>query len=805
MLRNYCIMALRHLRKGGIFTAINIFGLAAGLAACLLIALFVRDEYSYDRYHEHADRIFRVVSDIHINGNGINGVYVPAPMGPSLVQDQPGIEKMVRIRRQPDMLVRKGNEMVTEVRAVFADPTLFEIFTIPLVAGNPHSALVKPYTMAISASAAKKYFSRTDVLGETLVTDDTTVYTITGVFRDLPASSHFHFDFIKAMSEKQLGGGQQWINLFCSTYLLARPGVQSGEIDQMLAAAVDKYVGPEMQQELHSSPAELAKNGDGFRYYSMPLTRIHLYSDVKGEFEPNGNIRTVRIFMFVAIFILLMAVANFMNLSTARGAGRFREMGVRKVLGGSRRDLIFRSLVESILASGLAMALAVSIVMILLPYFNRLSGKELSLSAFGSAWVLIALVAVSVIVGLLAGSYPAFYLSAMQAIQGLRGQWTGGRRAGVLRNGLVIFEYTIVIVLIIGVLVVESQLDFIRRRDPGYNRRQVLTIHHTNSLGSEVRAFREEVEALQGVENSTMSASLPNSAPMAATGYFKTAGSKASETLLLNRWVIDVQYVPTLEMRMLRGRNFSALLPTDSSGVLINETAARLIGYPDPIGKKIYRGSEPGDAYPILGVVKDFNAGTLHASIEPLVFHLGADDRALSLRIHSADIPRLIGVIRERYQSLNTKGGQAFSYSFMEDDFNNLYRSDERSGDILFSFAILAIVIACLGLFGLVAYAAEQRSKEFGIRKVLGAGTVVIVGLLSRDLLRLVFLAALIACPLGWWIMHRWLEDFAYRTAIGWWVFGLAGLLTLAVTAITIGLRAFRAAVSNPVEVLRTI
>src|SRR5258708_3054233 len=799
MLRSYFRIALRHLRKGGSFSAINIFGLAIGLAVCLMITLFVTDEFSYDRYNDKADRIYRIVSDLHVNGNGINGIAVPSPMGPALVMDYPSIEKAVRVRYQDrgEMWVRKGPEKVMESNAVFADSTLFDVFSLPMIAGNPHKALVEPYSMVISERIARKYFSGTDVLGKTLVTDDTTTYTITGVIRDMPAPSHFHFDFIRSMSEKKFNGGGRWINLFSATYLVAKPGVTTGDIDRMLAATVTKYIGPQLQNEMHSSLTDMAKNGDYWGFYSIPLTRIHLYSNVTGEFEPNGNIQLVYVFMIIAVFLLLIACSNFMNLSTARSADRSREIGVRKVLGSSRRDLIVQFLGESILTGCGVVRLGILIAALLFPYFNQLSGKHIVLNVLGKKWIAFALLLSPLVVGLLAGSYPALYLSAFQPIQVLKGRLSTGFKSSRLRNSLVVFQFSAAIALIIGTLVIYSQLNYIRSRDLGFNRDQVLTIHNTNNLGTGANAFKEEVEKLPGISGGTMTSDLPNKAYYISRGYFNHVTAKASETVLLGSWQIEANYIPLLGMKVIRGRNFSPVMPTDSSGVLINETAARLLGYTDPINKSLYTGPNPVTAFHILGVVKDFNAGTMHKKIEPIVFHLADDNRAISFRINTRNIPGLIAQIKELYQSM---GGQAFNYSFMDDDFNKLYQSDERTGKIFISFALLAVFIACLGLFVLATYAADQRTKEIGIRSRLGATVRDITGLLSKDFLKLVFLAILIACPIAWWAMHQWLEDFAYRTVISWWDFVLAGAMVLAITILTVGWRAVKAGMVTTAE-----
>lgn len=798
--------AFRNIRKGKLFSFINIFGLAMGLSACLLIALFVVDEFSYDCYNDKADRIFRIVSDIHLNGNSINSNATPSPMGPALVTDYPGIEKAVRIRRQENMLVIKGDEKKLESNVVLADPTLFDVFTLPLVAGNPRSALVEPNSIVISERIAKKYFNTSQVIGKTLVTEnnmDTSIYKITAVIKDMPSQSHFHFDFIKPMPVRKFQG-MQWINFYSATYVLTKPGLTNKDIDRMLAASVTKYIGPQLQENLHSGLDDLAKNGDYFRFYSMPLSRIHLYSNVSGEFESNGKAATVYIFIVIAVFILLIAGTNFMNLATARSADRCREVGVRKVLGASRGDLITGFLVESVLTSLIALLLAVLIAALLLPYFNQLSGKRFNIGVLGRKWILIGYLLGPIVIGILAGSYPAFYLSAFKPIQVLKGRLALGFSNGWFRNSLVVFQFATGISLIIGTLVIYRQLNYIQNMDLGFNRNQVLTVSNTGHLGSQASILEERVRHLSGVEGSTMTGFLPNRTSNVLRGYFNDASAKASATVLLGSWTIDSRYISVLGMKIISGRDFSPLLPTDSSGVLINESAARLLGYPDPLNKNVYTGPDPVKGFRILGVVKDFNAGTLRDKIEPIVFHLGEDRNAVSFRINTPNIPGLIAAIKYQYKSLDRSAGQPFVYSFMDDDFNKLYESDQRTGAIFISFTLFAIFIACLGLFGLANYAAERKTKETGIRKVLGATVGQIVLLHSADFLKLVILANVIAIPIGWWGMHRWLEDFAFRTSIGWHLFAIAGGATLLIAIVTVGLQALKAAMANPIKSLRT-
>jgi putative ABC transport system permease protein len=800
MLKNY----LRSLRKEPVFSAINIFGLALGLAVCLLIALFVSTELQYDGYHKNADRIFRVVSDIHINGNGINSVATPGPMGPALVKDYPQIEAAVHIRRIiGGVLVRKGADSWLESNAVLADPSLFQVFTLPLVEGNPQTALSTPNSLLISASLSKKYFNSIHSLGRVLqFDDDTTSYAITGVMNDMPAHSHFHLGLVRSLTGRSFNNSNAWINLYSTTYLLARPGVNTAEIDHMLAEEVAKYVEPQVRKELHDAPGDMAKKGNYFRYYSMPLRQIHLHSNVMGEFEPNGNIRYIYVLIILAVLILLLACVNFVNLSTACSARRSKEIGVRKVLGSSRQKLIIQFLQEAMLTSAMALILAVGLAVLLLPWFSQLSGRSFIISNLLGGWAIPSLLLATLIVGLLSGGYPAFFLSSFQPVKVLKGQLTTGFKRSRLRNALVGFQFAAAIVLVGLTLGIYRQLQYIRTRDIGYNREQVLTIWQTKYLGQRAETFKQMVLSLPGVISGTMTGYLPNTLQMGTRGFFTDAAARANESQLMGDWRIDADYIPTLGMQIVMGRNFSPLMKTDSSSVLINETAVRLLGHPNPIGEIIYTGPDPVTPFHIVGVVKDFNTSSLHKKIEPIVFSLGSNSNAFAFRIRTADVAGLIASIGKYYHALSN--ASPFDYSFLDDDFAKLYATDQRMGSLFVSLTLLSLVIAFLGLFGLVNYAAEQRAREVVIRRVLGADIRHVILLFSREIAGLLIISALIACPLAWWGLYKWLEDFAYRAPISIWAFIIAacGIATLAL--LTVGIQAVRAAIVNPAKRLRT-
>ena len=809
MFKNYFKIAWRNLVKNKIFSFINIFGLAMGLAIFTLISLYVLDGLSYDRYNENANHIYRVNTNIKINGSEFNDKNTPAPMADALVKTYPRIEQAVRISGGGDMLVKKGDETLLEPHAFFADANLFSVFTLPMLGGDPKTALTAPNSMVISASMAKKYFNTLNVIGKTLKVDNTSFYNITGVITDMPEQSHLHFNFIKSMAGRESSKSDFWLSNSFMTYLLVSNGTTQAEVDDYLKEAAKKYAEPQVMKVAHSSFANLEKKGDYFRYSSILLPKIHLYSPLSSELEPSGNIQYVYISAIIGLFILLIACINFMNLSTAQSAGRAKEVGVRKVIGAERSNLIRQFLTESLLTASVAYILSIVTIIILLPLLNQLAGKEMTLGTGLSTWLFPALLGVAVICGLLAGTYPAFVLSAFDPIKILKGKFVLSVKGYKLRNALVIFQFATAIILIAGTLVIYQQLDYIRHKDLGYDREQVLVLNNAYSLGEHVQTFKEEILQLPGVEAGSLTQNLPTSTAndWNKNAYSKDATLSAGQTQTLVDWGVDAGYIPALKMEIVKGRNFSADMPTDSSAIIINETAARSLGFKDPLNAKLYDFNSITNGtyeFHIVGVVKDFNSGSLRYTTEPLVIRYSKYGGQFIFRIKSANIPQLIAQIESRYHSFDQMSSQPFLYSFLDEDFSNLYKGEERTGSVFITFAALAIFIACLGLFGLAAYSAQQRTKEIGIRKVLGSSVNSIVALLSKDFIRLVIIAIVIATPLAWWAMSKWLQNFAYRINISWWIFFIAGALALLIALITISFQAIKAAVANPIKSLRT-
>jgi putative ABC transport system permease protein len=807
MLKNYFKVALRNLWKSKGFTAINVIGLAVGIGVCLLIVLYVMDEASYDRYNAKAERTYRIGAEIYFNNTLFDAVVTPKPMALTMKKDYPQVEEMARVGYSGDILVKKGNSWIQDHHLAFADSTIFRVFTLPMVAGDPMTALNEPHSIVIDESAARRYFNTTDVLGKTLEMENKNLCKITGVIKDMPKQSHFHLSFIRTMRDAWHGDDNEWLSNNWYSYVVARPGESREQLQTRLNALVENYVGKELLDMLHTSTKDLNRQGNYFKYHLMPLTDIHLHSNKSYELEPNGSITYVYIFSLIAALILVIACVNFMNLSTARSANRAKEVGIRKVAGSTRGHLIIQFLTESVLLSFFALLLALGVAAALLPLFNGLAGKELHFTTLFSSRLLPLLILLVFFVGCLAGSYPAFYLSSFQPIAVLKGRIAAGFRSSWLRSSLVVVQFAISIGLIVCTIVIYRQLNFIRTREVGFNREQVLVIHRAYLAGNPVLTFRKEVERLPGVSGAALSGDLPTmGGGYNQNAWFKDASMDMKRGVVLTSLNVDEHYIPTLGMQMAAGRNFSPVeFASDSTGIILNEAAAALLGFKESVGARLYR---PGDSlkgsipYHVIGVVKNFNFSSMHDLVGPLVMNLGDNRGSMAIRLQRGDPTNLLHQVEAKWQSMAQ--GVPFDYTFMDNDFNNLYRAEQQTGKVFITFAVFAILIACLGLFGLVTYAAEQRTKEIGIRKVLGARVGGIVLLLSRDFTRLVLVASVIAFPFAWWFMHGWLQGFAYRTGISWWIFVAAGLLAIAIALLTVSLQTIRAAVANPVRSLRS-
>ncbi|WP_332734659.1 ABC transporter permease [Flavihumibacter sp.] len=810
MLFNNLKIAWRTLIKNKFFSLLNIIGLATGLACFLLIALYVIDELSYDRYHEKADRIYRVNSDILFGGNSMALAVSSDMMGQTMKKDYPEVEQFTRIyASNGSRLIKKGSDYLEEMQVCHVDSTFFEVFSFQPVAGDLKNALDEPNTVVISETAAKKYFNSLDVVGKTLDVNENggTLYKITAVIKDMPKQSHFRYDFLFSMDNLQYGFGDHMSHNF-ATYLLLRPGITAKSLEAKFPDYMNRHIFPVLQQVMQiKSLDDMKKSGNSLTYSLMPIKDIHLHSGRRAELSINSDIQYVYIFMAVAIFILLIACINFMNLSTARSANRAKEVGIRKVLGTTYQTLIRQFLTESTLLSFFSLVIAIAIAVFALPLFNSIAGKQISASQFFQPLFLVVLISIPFVIGLLAGIYPAFYLSSFKPITVLKGKLSGGSKKSNLRSVLVILQFSMAILLIVGTIVVYRQLGYIQQKKLGFVKDQVMVIHNTQVLGEGTKAFKNELLRIPGVKMVTDGGYLPvdNSSRNDNT-FSKEAVMDMKNGFNMQVWNIDENYIPVLGMELKQGRNFSRDFQSDSMALLINETTAQMLGYEDPIGKKIYKSNSNLQsellAYTIIGVVKNFHFESLKQQIGPLCMRLGRADYTIAMKVDAARIPTMVKEVEKKFDA--QAAGFPFQYSFLDASFNEMYKAEEKAGKLAFSFAVLAILIACLGLFGLAAFMAEQRTKEIGVRKVLGASVNQIMVLLSKDFLKLVAISACLAFPISWLVMNKWLQDFAFRIDIGWWVFIVAGLMAALIALFTVGFQALRAALNNPTQSLRS-
>src|SRR5579871_1853563 len=810
MLKNYLKIAWRNLRRNKTFSFINIIGLAIGLSCFLLISLYVLDELSFDKFYKNSDRIYRLNAHIRFGGTDLNFPFSSDMMGQMLKKDYPQIEDYARVYNSSgSKLVKKGSDFINEQKVCHADSTFFRIFELPVIAGDVKNALNEPNTVVITEKIAKKYFGSTDAVGKVIETNDNnkTLYKVNAIIKDVPHNSHFNFDFYFSMKNVDYNWGQFLSHNF-HTYLLLKPGVSQKTVENKFTEYIDKYCLPEAKQFMKINTMEdFKKAGNSLEYDMTPLTKLHLYSNLQYEFLPGGNIQYVYIFSAVALLILVIACINFMNLTTARSANRAKEVGIRKVLGTEKKELITQFLVECTLMVTLSLLIAIGIAYLVLPLFNSVASKSMGLSNLFSPIILPLLIALPFVVGLLAGSYPAFYLSSFKPIEVLKGKLKMGSKSGGLRNFLVGFQFFISIFLIIATIVIYRQLHFIQTKNLGFSKDQVLMIDGAYVLKNNLKPFKDEVLQLPGVSSGSVSGFLPVTSTNRSDNTFSTSQiMDAKNGFDMQTWAVDYDYIKTLGMQIVKGRNFSKDFGSDSTAVVINESLAKSIGFDDPIGKQIYStyysNNNQRIGYTIIGVVKNFNFESLKQNVGLLGLFLKPSLGMISFKVNAANIPDVLKQVENKWKAMAP--GIPFSYRFLDDAFNDMYNAEQKVGKIILIFSTLAILIACLGLFGLSTFIAEQRTKEIGIRKVLGSSVSSIVQLLSKDFIKLVAISFIVAAPLAWWFMNKWLQDFANRVDISWWIFLLAGALALIIALATVSFQAIKAALMNPVKSLRT-
>ena len=805
MLKNYIKIAFRNLLRNKSFSVINIAGLAIGISTCLLLMLYVENELSYDRFNKKADQMVRVIFRGSAGGGQMNEATVMPPAAKILKNDFPEVLESTRLRLGGSPRFTYQDKVFKGDQFAFVDSNFLEVFTLPLTEGNSETALVKPNTAVISAKMAAKFFGNADPIGKVLVNKDyNTSYLITGVLGEIPENSHFHFELFVSMAGNQDAKEDSWLTSGFYTYLVLPKGYDYKKLESKLSQTVDKYMSPQLKKAMGLTLTEYRKKGDDLGLYLQPLTDIHLRSNLTSEIEASGDIKYVYIFSVISVFMLIIACINFMNLSTAGASKRAKEIGVRKVLGSAKKHLVFQFLTESVLVALVALTLAIGLVAAAIPVFNQLAGKNLGLHFVQYIWFVPGLLFFGVVVGLLAGIYPAFFISSFKPIEVLKGKLTTGNKTLGLRSGLVVFQFLVSIVLIFSTTVVYKQLSYMLNKKVGYDKDQLVVLPETYLLGNNEHNFYNELLQDSRIASASISGFLP--AGQTNSNNFIVYPDEQSSTIVKTLgYGVDCNYLPTLGMTIVQGRNFSKDLPTDSSSVILNETAARALNWgKNPLGHTITRPDNLGNkvTYKVIGVVKDFHFKSLRERISPLVMMLGNNGGNVILRIKTTNSANLLSSIKAKWDAYQT--GTPFVYSFMNERFKNTYEAEIKIGKILAVFSGLTIFVASLGLFGLAMFTARQRTKEIGIRKVLGASILGITALLSKDFLKLVLIALLIASPLAWYFMHAWLQNFEYRTEIQWWVFALTGILAVLIAFITISFQTIKAALMNPVKSLRT-
>lgn len=797
MLKNYVKIALRNLFKHSGYSLINIFGLAVGLISCILIILFVQDELSFDRFHEKADRLYRLnkvvtpqtgSTELHAISSG--------QMGPAMVQDYPEVEECVRLLPWfSDVLMTKDETTLKVSDVVIADSTFFSVFDFKLLHGDARTALTRPLSIILSEQTARQFFGDRIPLGETMLGFRDELYTVTGIVADVPANSHLRYNALISWSSTIEGVGplqmpwlNNWLTQVAYTYLLLKP-------DSDAKALQKKF--PDFMQR------HFAEKADQYKLYLQPFTDIYLKS---GEIQFSRNLRMgsatyTYAFSAIAVLVLLVACINFMNLATARAARRAKEVGVRKVLGADRKQLARQFLGESSLFSLLAMIIAIASVEVILPWFNEFSGKNLRFDPGNNTALLWGLPLLTLLVGFVSGTYPAFLLSSFKTLRVLKGVWTGAPRAVLPRKVLVTVQFVIAISLIAGTSIIYQQVAFTQKKNLGFQKEQIVVLPiGATGIAGQFEAFKNTLLQYPNILAASGSNSVPGE-DMMSFGIRPEGKPETEDWTVSTIRIDDFDLLETYRMEMAAGRYFSQEFTTDAShGIVINESLARSLGWENPIGRQLDIPGEIENAR-VIGVIKDFHMKSLHFPIEPMVFYFAPRHGNLAVRISAQDIPATIDFLRNTWLEFDSR--DPFEYYFLDDKFSQLYASEQSMMGSFGLFSLLAILVACLGLLGLTSYAAEQRFKEIGIRKVMGASAVKILALLSKDFVKLVLIANLVAWPIAWFAMNRWLQDFAYRVGIEWWVFVMAGGLTLAIALVTVCAQSLKVALANPIDSLR--
>ena len=807
MIRNYIKIAIRNLFRQRFYSAINIAGLSIGIAISLLIAFFIFDELSYDKFHDDSDRIHQIYLEAMLQGKPIVGANTCAPVAAASLEELAGVEDAIRINLRRDVVFRNDDKIYTEEKLLLADSNFFSFFTFELIEGNPNNILNKPDQIVLTENTARKYFGyeigdAESPIGKSLVMgSNKTNCEVVGIMKNPPSNSHFTFNMILSMTSWDYSRRTQWTSNSLYSYIKLNEGADPEVVNSSLLALSDKYVGPEIEQFLGSTLKEWRDSGTGdYAYKLQPMTDIRLFSRTDGNIEGSGDIAYVYLLGAISIFIIVIACINFMNLSTARATGRAKEVGIRKTVGAHKNKLMSQFLVESLILSLISSLLAVGLLAVAMQSFNQITNKSLEIGLIISPVFIITIVSIILVVGLLAGSYPAFYLTSFKPTDVLKGKIRQGAKGGWIRSTLVVLQFTISISLIVSTLVIYKQLRMVQEKNLGFDKENLLVIDNTRVLGDAKQSFKNKLKALSIVENVGVANYVP---PHVYSNSVYFPNGKQEEGLLFSQIYADEDYLKTIGIELHQGRYFSKDFPSDSNAVVINKKGMEAFGWTTYEGNKFAEPAEEGalQYYEVIGIVEDFNYSSLKIEIEPLVIFLADFGNLIPVRLTAGNINEKIADIQTVWNEMAPD--EPFDYTFVDQNFESQFRAEQRFGKIFIIFTTLAIFIACLGLLGLATFIAEQRSKEIGIRKSLGATVPSIVVLLSREFTKLILIALVIAIPAVILLMNWWLQNFAYKTSVGVMSFVIGGSIALFIALITVSYQAIKAALANPTKALR--
>lgn len=807
MIKNYLKIAVRNLFRQKFYTIINISGLSIGIAVSLLIAFYVYDEVSYDKFHTDADRIHQIYLNAMLQGKPIEGANTCAPIAAASKEEIPGVEDAIRINLMRDVVFRNEDKIFTEKKLLLADSNFFSFFTFELLEGNPNEILNKPDQIILTEKSAMKYFGYEVGSGESPIGKSLTMGTnrtnceVVGIVKSAPSNSHFSFDMILSMVSWDFSRRTQWTSNNLYTYLKLHKDADPEIVSASLLALSDKYVGPEIEQYIGIGLQEWRESGTGeYAYYMQPMLDLHLNSRVEGNIEGSGDIAYVYLLSAISIFIIIIACINFINLSTARATSRAKEVGIRKTVGAYRNGLIAQFLVESLILSLVSTIIAVGILALVLPSFNQVAGKSIEINQLLTPIFVITILGVIFIVGFLAGSYPAFYLTSFKPTEVLKGKIRKGAKGGWIRSILVVLQFTISISLIVSTLVIYKQLKMVQEKNLGFDKENVLVIDNTRVLGESKNAFKDKLKSLTSIENVAIANLVP---PHVYSNSVYFPNGKQEEGVLLHQIYADHDYLQTLGVELVEGRYFSEDFPSDTNAVIINKKAVEAYGWENIEGNRIAEPALEGgmEFYEIVGVMEDFNFSSLKFEIEPLVIFLSEEGNLMPVRLRQGNINDKINEVQSVWNEMAPE--EPFDYTFVDQNFDSQFNAEQRFGKIFIMFTTLAIIIASLGLLALATFVSEQRSKEIGIRKALGASVPTIVVLLSKEFTKLVIIAIVIAIPAVILLMNWWLQNFAYKTNIGVMSFIIGGTIAILLSWLTVSYQSIKAAIANPTTAIR--